>query len=136
MARYLALIDQDKNGFGAIFPDAPGCVAMGATQEEAIRNAADALSEWIGDVLGDGAEPPRPRNARDLLRDKEIATDLARGAILASVPVLLNSGRLARANISMDAGLLAEIDDAARLLGVTRSAFLAAAARDKIKTEA
>ena len=41
-----------------------------------------------------------------------------------------------RANISLDAGLLAEIDDAARQRGVTRSAFLAAAARDRIKAGA
>jgi predicted RNase H-like HicB family nuclease len=135
MTRYLALIDQDENGFGAIFPDAPGCVAMGATQEEAIKNAADALSEWIGDLLGDGDDIPPPRTARELLRDKEVARDLAQGAILASVPVLLNVGRPARANISIDAGLLADIDEASRRLGVTRSAFLSAAARDKIKSE-
>ena len=52
------------------------------------------------------------------------------------VPLLLDTGRLARANISIDAGRLADIDEAARLRGVTRSAFLAAAAREKIKAGA
>lgn len=36
----------------------------------------------------------------------------------------------------VDAGLLSEIDETASRLGVTRSAFLAAAARDKIKASA
>ena len=35
----------------------------------------------------------------------------------------------------MEAGLLAEIDEAARRRGLTRSAFLASAARDKIAAE-
>jgi predicted RNase H-like HicB family nuclease len=136
MARYVALIDGEAGAYGVVFPDAPGCTAMGATQDEALADAADALSEWVADELADGRRAPEPRSAERLLKDREVAAALKKGAILASVPLLLDTGKLARANISLDSGLLADIDEAARQHGVTRSAFLAAAARDKIKASA
>lgn len=134
MARYLAIIDEADGLFGVSFPDAPGCTAMGATQDEAIENAADALAEWVADVIADGGTPPKPRTLAELAASGEITEGA--GQIVASIPLLLDSGRLGRANISIDTGLLAEIDEAARRRGVTRSAFLAAAARDKIRAGA
>ncbi|HEY9012817.1 MAG TPA: type II toxin-antitoxin system HicB family antitoxin [Devosia sp.] len=134
--RYVALIDGEAGAYGVVFPDAPGCTAMGATQDEALNDAADALAEWIADELADGREAPKPRSAEILLKDRDVASAVKHGAVLASVPLLLDTGKLARANISLDSGLLAQIDEAARQRGVTRSAFLAAAARDKIKASA
>lgn len=136
MARYVALIDGEAGAYGVVFPDAPGCAAMGTTQDDALSDAADALAEWIADELADGREAPEPRSAEVLLKDREVAIAIKSGAVLASVPLLLDTGKLARANISLDSGLLAQIDEAARQRGVTRSAFLAAAARDKIKASA
>jgi predicted RNase H-like HicB family nuclease len=136
MARYVALIDGEAGGYGVVFPDAPGCTAMGATPDEALSDAADALAEWISDELADGRQAPEPRPAEVLLRDRDVMAAVKNGAVLASVPLLLDTGKLARANISLDSGLLADIDEAARQRGVTRSAFLAAAARDKIKASA
>ena len=54
---------------------------------------------------------------------------------LALVPLVRDSGRPVKANLSLDAGLLEAIDDAARAIGLTRSAFLVSAARDKIARE-
>ena len=136
MARYVALIDGEAGAYGVVFPDAPGCTAMGASQDEALNDAADALAEWIADELADGRPAPEPRSAEVLLKERDVAAAIKSGAVLASVPLLLDTGRLARANISLDSGLLAQIDEAARQRGVTRSAFLAAAARDKIKASA
>ena len=48
------------------------------------------------------------------------------------VPLLLDKARAVTANISIDAGLLESIDAEAKRRGLTRSAFLASAARDKI----
>ena len=48
-------------------------------------------------------------------------------------PVLVDSGRPVRANLSLDAGLLAAIDAEASRRGLTRSAFIASAAREKIE---
>jgi predicted RNase H-like HicB family nuclease len=136
MARYLALVDFADGAYGVSFPDAPGCTAMATTMDEAINDAADALAEWMADEIAEGRAPPVPRNAIDLVTNDEVSEALSSGAVFASIPVILNSGKLARANISLDVGLLAEIDEEARKRGVTRSAFLAAAARDKIKASA
>ena len=48
----------------------------------------------------------------------------------------MNTGRAVRINLSLDAGTLAAIDEAANARGLTRSAFLASAAREKIAHEA
>lgn len=136
MSRFLAIIEQDSDqgGFFASFPDAPGCVADGATEDEVLDNASDALSEWVADELADGRDVPKARSYAELLASKEY--DLGRGGMVAWVPLLLDTGKLVRANISLDAGLLASIDEAAARRGVTRSAFLVSAARDKIKAGA
>jgi hypothetical protein len=47
-------------------------------------------------------------------------------------PLLIDSGRTVRANVSFDAALLDAIDAAAKERGLTRSAFLSSAARGKI----
>ena len=48
---------------------------------------------------------------------------------------MLDAGRPVKANLSLDAGLLDPIDEAAERRGLTRSAFLASAAREKIESE-
>ena len=48
--RYPALIDGESGAYGVVFPDLPGCVAMGGTLDEAIENAEDALRDWIGSM--------------------------------------------------------------------------------------
>jgi hypothetical protein len=45
----------------------------------------------------------------------------------------MDSGRPTRANLSLDSGLLSAIDEAAAARGLTRSSFLASAAREKIE---
>ena len=54
------------------------------------------------------------------------------GAVLFAVPLLADAGRTVRINISIDKALVDQIDSAAAARGLTRSAFLAQAAREKI----
>lgn len=133
MPRYIAIIDydQEEGKFGAVFPDAPGCAAMGESEEEVIDNATDALAEWAADWVADGRSLPVPRSYGELLKVGDDA--IGPGGLIATVPLILETGKVARANVSMDAGLLTSIDEAARRQGVTRSAFISAAARDRIK---
>ena len=44
-------------------PELPGCMAHGATRQEAIKNAEDAIKFWIKTAKDDGLEilPPRGR---------------------------------------------------------------------------
>jgi predicted RNase H-like HicB family nuclease len=132
MARYTALIDGTAGAYGVTIPNLPGCNAMGETVEEAIRNAIQAAAAWADDARADGEALPEPRSLEALRADPEIVRALASGSVLATVPVVQNLSRPAKANISLDAGLLAAIDEAAAADGLTRSAFIASAAREKI----
>jgi len=89
---------------------------------------------WAEDAIADGEELPKPRSAEALRADPDVAAALAEGAVLAVVPLLIDLGRPTKANLSLDAGLLAAIDEAAAARGLTRSAFLAGAAREKIES--
>jgi len=134
MSRYVAIVDGTPGAYGVSFPDTPGCVAMGHTVDEAIKNAGAALAEWSADVVADGGRLRPPRGIEELRHDDDVVATFAEGpAMFAVIPLVLNSGKPARANISLDTGLLRAIDDAASRLGLTRSAFLATAAREKIE---
>jgi predicted RNase H-like HicB family nuclease len=132
MARYIALIDGKPGAYGVTIPDLPGCTAMGKSVDQALRNAAAAARAWAADALADGEKLPRPSAAEALRANRDVAAALARGAALAVVPLVLDAGRPAKANLSLDAGLLEAIDEAADAKGLTRSAFIASAAREKI----
>jgi predicted RNase H-like HicB family nuclease len=131
MVRYFAVLDGEPGAFGVSFPDCPGCVAMGKDGNEAYANAMDALSEWVHDALENGAAP-QPRRIEELRRDPDVNDTIAEGGIFLAVPLVIESGRPVKANISLDQGLLDAIDSAAKRSGLTRSAFLASAAREKI----
>jgi len=134
MARYVALVDGKAGTYGVTVPDLPGCTSGGSTTDEALRNAVEAVRLWAEDAIADGEPLPQPRSVETLRADPEIAEAIAEGAALAIVPLLLDAGRPAQANLSIDAGLLAAIDEAAEARGLTRSAFLATAAREKIES--
>ena len=134
MARYIAIIDYDAESglYGASFPDAPGCTAMGEMEDEVVVNATEALSEWAADEAADGRQIGPARSYAQLLESGELP-ELGRNGMIATIPLVVETGRLTRANISMDAGVLAAIDAEAARRGMTRSAFLSSAARDKIR---
>jgi predicted RNase H-like HicB family nuclease len=120
--RYTVLIDGGPGAYGVVFPDLPGCAAMGDSLDEAMVNAAEALRDWVHAVSAQGGSVPEPR-APDVLRvDAEVAEALAEGSIMASVALVREAGKPVRANMSLDAGVLAAIDATADRLGITRSA--------------
>jgi predicted RNase H-like HicB family nuclease len=131
MKRHFALLDGALGAYGVAFPDCPGCTAMGADEDEAYANAVAALGEWIHDASA-VREAPAPRTIEALRRDPDVSAALAEGAVFLAVPLVIESGRPVKANISLDQGLLDAIDAAAKRSGLTRSAFLSSAAREKI----
>lgn len=133
--RYVALLDGKSGAYGVVVPDLPGCTAMGRTLNEAMRHAVAAVTAWAEDARADGERMPRPRSAEAVRADPDIAAALAKGAAIMIVPLILDSGRPAKANLSLDAALLQAIDEAAAARGLTRSAFIASAAREKIIAE-
>lgn len=135
MSRYVALVDGQAGAYGVVMPDLPGCSSGGATVDEAVRNAQEAVSLWVDEMIAQGGEVPKPRPIEDVIADADVSDAVAAGAVLVLVPLVRDSGRAARANISIDTGLLDAIDETAKARGLTRSAFLASAARDKIAAE-
>ncbi len=135
MSRYVALVDGHSGSYGIVVPDLPGCSSGGATVDEALSNAQEAVSLWADEMIAQGGEIPAPRAVEAAISDPEIASAISAGAVLALVPLVRNSGQPMRANISLDRGLLEAIDEAAAARGLTRSAFLATAAREKIANE-
>ena len=132
MARYFVLVDGEPGAYGVTVPDMPGCTSGGESTDKALRNAAEAVRLWAEDAIADGEKLPKPRTAEQLRKDKAVASALKSGSVLAVVPLMMDSGRPAKANLSLDSGLLEAIDEAASARGLTRSAFLATAAREKI----
>ena len=47
-------------GYMASVPDLPGCISDGSTREEAARNVADAIVQWIEEARRLGRTIPRP----------------------------------------------------------------------------
>src|SRR5689334_17322099 len=133
MSRYIGVLEKDPNSlWGVWFPDLIGCVSAGETADEAVENAAAALRDWAELSEEDGEVLPLPRGVAELRLDPDVAESASRGGTLIYIPLIHSTGRTVRANISIDAGTLAAIDDAAKARGLTRSAFLVSAARDKI----
>jgi len=45
--RLLVEFDPTTERWSAVFPELPGCASAGDTEEEAIRNAKEALELWF-----------------------------------------------------------------------------------------
>ena len=128
MTHYIALVHKDLGcAFGVQFPDVPGCFSAADSMDDLVGNAMEALSLWAEDEA-----MPKPRAIEQIVTDPDISGELAAGAFLISVPFAANDARLVTANISMERGMLKAIDAAAKRRKLTRSAFLAQAARHEI----
>jgi predicted RNase H-like HicB family nuclease len=131
MPRYLAVIDGAAPSYTVTFPDLAGLTASGRTTDEAIDNAVGVLATYAREQRA-MAGMPAPHDLTELRRRRDVRLALGKGAVLALVPLVMETGRSTHANLSIDDGLLRAIDEEARRLGVTRSAFVAAATREKI----
>jgi predicted RNase H-like HicB family nuclease len=130
---YIAVVEKDPDSaFGIWFPDVEGCFSAGDTLEEASANAAAALRQHVEALESAGRSIPPTRTMDQVLRDKDVRKATSHGAVLFAVPLLSDAGRTVRINVSLDKGLVDQIDMAASKRGLTRSAFLAQAAREKI----
>ena len=119
-----AIIDTDEGRtvFGVTFADFPGCTSGAGTAEEAMERAGEALAGHVACLLYDGEPIPDPTPVTKVTPDPDLDV-----VCLTLVAVNL-PGRARRINISMDEGLIEEIDAAAD----NRSRFLAEAARAEL----
>lgn len=132
--RYVAFLHTDGDGWGISFPDFPGCVSNGATEDEALARGEEALGFHVEGMMEDGEALPEPRSVAVAMADPDLA-EWRDGALVAYVPLLVDRGSPRRVNVSLDAGLLDAIDREARRRRMTRSAFLSSAARAELRGE-
>ena len=127
MHYFPAIVEKSKGSdYGVSFPDFPGCVTAGATPEEALALAEEALQFHIDGMIEDGNDLPAATPIESVVRDPEL--DIV---ALTLVPARL-PGKAVRINITMDEHLLAAADTAAATEGYSRSAFLAEAVRSRL----
>ena len=131
MTQYVGILDGAGKTFGVRLPDLPGCYGGGATPEAAISDAMSAARAWLGHRETKGESAPNARTMAQILKAETI--DAAQNEAAVMIPVVLDAGRTVRANLTFDAGLLKAIDAEAERRGLTRSAFLASAARDRLE---
>lgn len=129
MRYYIGLVHKDEgSSFGLSFPDVPGVFSAADDIADLVPEAADALALFAEDEA-----LPMPRSLEEMRRDPEVARTLATGAFLVAVPFIENDARIVRINVSMESGMVKAIDAAASARNLTRSAFLAQAARREIE---
>jgi predicted RNase H-like HicB family nuclease len=69
MSKYEIIIywSNEDEAFVSEVPQLAGCAAHGSTQEEALRNANDAIQLWINTAKEFGDPVPEPRGRRLML---------------------------------------------------------------------
>ena len=121
---YVAVLEKEPaSDLSVFFPDIPGLVAVGETQEEAMRNAEEVLQFHLDGLIEQGLPPPEAGDVQ-ALKEERGGAHLA----IALIPATLQ-GRPRRIQLTLDETLVEEIDAWAVAAGYTRSGFLAEAAR-------
>ena len=58
--------DIEEGGFGARYPELPGCITCADTIEEVVKNAEDAKKIWLEAAIADGTPIAEPAPTIDL----------------------------------------------------------------------
>jgi len=124
MTTYIALLFKDPDSdYGVAFPDFPGCVTAGSTQEEARRLAAEVLAFHV-DGMRAGRDPiPEPSTLDAIMADPDNHDGFGFLVDLPDPPA-----RALRINVTLPEDLIAAIDRTSK----NRSRFLAEAARERL----
>lgn len=132
--RFAVVVHKDPDSsYGVAVPDLPGCISAGDTLDEAFENVVEAILGYVEVLLMDGEPLPWRRP----LEEHQANEDYEGGLCWGYVDVDLARARVTkkRVNVSLPANVLASTDEAAKLAGVTRSDFLAAAALEAISKQ-
>jgi predicted RNase H-like HicB family nuclease len=67
MKKYAIVVERAKRNYAAYVPDLPGCIATGATVEEAEERLREAIEVHIAGLREDGLPVPAPSSVVDYL---------------------------------------------------------------------
>ena len=118
---FVALAQGDQQaGYTASFPDLPDIAASGADMAELVTTAREAVLQELQHIADDGREWPKPTPIENVTHKPGVIAFLV-DITVEDTPV--------RVNISIGERLLKRIDQAAETRGMSRSGFIASAAR-------
>jgi predicted RNase H-like HicB family nuclease len=122
---YIGLIHKEaKSDYGVSFPDFPGVVTAGNDLDDARAMAEEALALHIDGLLEDGGAVPEASSLEEVMSDPDNKDGVA---IL--VAVKTDAVKSVRVNVTLPEDVLAQIDKFAKERGLSRSGFLAQAAK-------
>ena len=128
MRYFTAIIHQDEgSAYGLTFPDLPGCHAAADSWDGIPAAATEAIDLWFEDM-----PDVVPASLEAIRHRPDVAKALASGAVLMPVPYIPADTAMERVNVSMERALLRAIDETAKARKMTRSSFLASAARREL----
>lgn len=126
MRNYIGLIHKDAGSdFGVSFPDFPGVVTAGTDLDDARRMAEEALALHVEGLLEDGEAIPEPSTLDAVMSDPD-----NKDAVAILVSLKAETKKSVRINITIAEDVLKAIDAYAEAEGLTRSGFLARAAKE------
>ncbi len=127
--KYIAVMDQEKDGFGIVFPDFPGCVTTGKNMNDALRRAREALELHLQAMVKDGDRIPEES---DLEKVSEWVAECEGKTHLAWIGVNLPVSKAVRINITIPENLLRQVDKKLAGRKNRRSAFFANAVKREL----
>ncbi len=128
MRFYIGLIRKEGGSdYGVSYPDLPGCVTAGSSLDEARIFAEEALALHLQGLADDGEAAPAPSSLEEIMGDPE-----NRDGVAILVPVRANN-RAVRVNVTLPADVLERIDAYAEAHSMSRSSFLAQAAKHEME---
>jgi len=132
MRNYIGLIHKEaKSDYGVSFPDFPGVVTAGSSLDEARSMAEEALTFHIDGLVDDGEAIPEPSTLEDVMADPD-----NRDGVAILVALKTKAKKAVRVNVTLPEDMLQQIDAFAEANGLTRSGFLARAAKREIELAA
>ncbi|CUX24864.1 MULTISPECIES: type II toxin-antitoxin system HicB family antitoxin [Agrobacterium] len=130
MRNYIGLIHKDADSdYGVSFPDFPGVITAGTDLDDARHMAEEALALHVEGMIEDGEAIPEPSSLETVMADAENKDGVA---IL--VTLKTESKKSVRINITLPEDVLKAIDAFAEARGLTRSGFLARAAKHEMSS--
>ncbi len=128
MKTYPIAIHKEKNScYGVTVPDMPGCFSAGDTLEEALEQAKEAIVFHAEGLAEDGLPIPKIHPIEKHFKNPDY-----KDAIWAAVSVDLDAfeGKSVRLNITLPEKIVKSGDAWAKRHSMTRSRFLATAAKE------
>ncbi len=126
---YVAVLARNSEGVTFVtVPDLPGVNSAAPTVSNAVKLALEFANDYVRDLVEEGHKVPEARELGDIPVDPE---DQEVGRVILPVDV---PGKSVKISISIDEALLARIDRAADVIGLTRSGFIAMSSAERCRS--